>query len=196
MIITVMDTETTGLKHSSHEIIEIALISYVLSEEGERFVLKSFDSKVKPRHIERASPKALEINHYSESEWRDAPDILKVLPEIKEMIDKSDILIGQNLIFDLRFLSDAFEKNGLEIPKYPAYIDTKAMADVLRNSNRIKRSSMDYLCEHYKISFQGKAHSALADCERTIKVWDKLLEDCGDYDFYSYSDPYEVRYDR
>ncbi len=196
MIITVMDTETTGLKYSSHEIIEIALISYVISEDGERFVLRNFNSKIKPRHIERASPKALEINHYSEREWRDAPDILQVLPEIKEMIDKSDVLIGQNLIFDLRFLSDAFEKNGFEIPAYPAYIDTKAMADVLRRQNKIKRSSMDYLCEHYKISFQGRAHSALADCERTIKVWDKLLEDCGDYDFYSYSDPYEVRYDR
>jgi len=196
MIITVMDTETTGLKHSSHEIIEIALISYVISEGGERYVTKSFSTKVKPRHIERASPKALEINHYKESEWASAPDIANVLPIIKKYIDESDVMIGQNLIFDLRFVSDAFEKNGHEAPNYPAYIDTKAMADVLRRSNKIQRSSMDYLCEHYDINFAGKAHSAMTDCERTMKVWDKLLEDCGDYDFYSYSDPYEIRYER
>jgi DNA polymerase III epsilon subunit-like protein len=196
MIITVMDTETTGVKHSSHEIIEIALISYVISEAGERFVMKSFSTKVKPRHIERASPKALQMNHYSEAEWASAPDIANVLPIVKEMIEKSDVMIGQNLIFDLKFLSDAFEKNGHEIPEYPAYIDTKAMADVLKRQNKIKRSAMDYLCEHYNVQFSGKAHSALTDCERTMKVWDKLLEDCGDYDFYSYRDPYEARYDR
>lgn len=196
MIITVMDTETTGLKHSSHEIIEIALISYVIGENGERYVTKSFSTKVKPRHIERASPRALEINHYDEAEWATAPDIANVLPTIKKFIDESDIMIGQNLIFDLRFVSDAFEKNDLEAPKYPAYIDTKAMADVLRGSNKIERSSMDYLCKHYNIDFTGNAHSAMTDCERTMKVWDKLLEDCGDYDFYSYSDPYEFRYER
>ncbi len=196
MIITVLDTETTGLSPASHEIIEIALISYVIGENGERFITNQFSTKIKPQHIERASPKALEVNHYSEYDWRDAKEMSYALPIIKSMVDKSDALIGQNLIFDLRFLSDAFEKNGYEVPNYPAYIDTKAMADVLRGSNKIARSSMDYLCEHYNIKFSGKAHSALTDCQRTMMVWDKLLEDCGDYDFYSYSDPYEFRYDR
>ena len=196
MIITVIDTETTGLDKSKHEIIELAMISYVVSEGGERFVLKKFNTKVKPRHIETASPKALEVNHYKKEEWENAPDISEVLFEAKQIIENSQVLIGQNLIFDLRYLSDAFENNGYEVPDYPAYLDTKAMADVLRRQNKIKRSGMDYLCEHYNVKFSGKAHSALADCERTMKVWDKLVVDCGDYDFYSYSDPYEVRYDR
>jgi len=196
MIITVMDTETTGLSPASHEIIEIALISYVLSENGDRFITNQYSTKIKPRHIERASPKALEINHYNEHDWKGAVDISNALPIVKSIVSKSDVLIGQNLIFDLRFLSDAFEKEGYEIPDYPAYIDTKAMADTLRSSKKIKRSSMDYLCEHYNIKFSGKAHSALTDCQRTMMVWDKLLEDCGDYDFYSYSDPYQIRYDR
>ena len=51
MIITVFDTETTGLKRDQHEIIEVALVSYILSGEGERFVLKEFESKIKPRNI-------------------------------------------------------------------------------------------------------------------------------------------------
>ena len=196
MIITVIDTETTGLYRSKHEIIEIAMISYVIGENGERWVLKKFNTKVKPRHIETAHPKALKINHYNEEEWKDAPDISKVLFTVQQMIENSQVLIGQSLIFDLRYLSDAFKNNRYDIPDYPAYIDTKAMADVLKKQNKIKRSSMDYLCEHYNVYYEGKAHSAMADCERTMKVWDKLLEDCGDYDFYSYSDPYEVRYDR
>ena len=196
MIITVIDTETTGLDRTKHEIIEIAMISYLISNDGERFVLRQFDKKIKPRHIETASNMALAINHYSEEAWKDAVDISEVLPEIKRIIEDSQILLGQNLIFDLRYISDAFENNEYEIPNYPAYTDTKAMADVLRHAGKIKRSSMDYLCEHYDIKFSGRAHTALVDCERTMKVWDKLVEECEDYDFYSYSDPYEVNYDR
>ena len=196
MIITVIDTETTGLDRSKHEIIEIAMISYLISREGERFMLKKLNRKIKPRHIETASKMALSINHYSKEVWRNSVDISEVLPEIKKIIDESEILLGQNLIFDLRYISDAFKDNGCEVPDYPAYTDTKALADVLRRQGKIKRSSMDYLCEHYDIKFSGRAHSALVDCERTMKVWDRLIEDCGDYHFYSYSDPYEARYDR
>ena len=49
MIITVIDTETTGLDRSKHEVIEIAMISYVLSENGERFVLKKFNTRTEIR---------------------------------------------------------------------------------------------------------------------------------------------------
>lgn len=198
MILTVIDTETTGLDKSKHEIIEVALISYVISEDGERFITKKFETKIKPAHIETANPRALEINHYKESEWASAPSHREVMPEVKDMIEKSDLLIGQNLIFDLRFISDACENiygNDSEI-NFPPYIDTKAMADVLKKNGWIVKSGMDYLCEHYKINFEGKAHTALADCERTMQVWDKLVKDCGDYELYSYESPYDPRYDR
>tara|TARA_B100000674_G_scaffold459552_1_gene436830 strand:+ start:78 stop:674 length:597 start_codon:yes stop_codon:yes gene_type:complete len=198
MILTVIDTETTGLDKSMHEIIDIALISYVISENGERFVTNKFETKIKPQHIETASPVALEINHYKESEWVSAPSHRDVIPQVRNIIEKSDLLIGQNLIFDLRFIASASEKLYGEEDKiaFPPYIDTKAMADVLKKNGWIAKSGMDYLCEHYKISFEGKAHTALTDCERTMQVWDKLVKDCGDYELYSYESPYDPRYDR
>ena len=196
MIITVMDTETTGLDRKKHEIIEIALISYVVSEDGDRYVVKKFNSKVKPRHIETASARALEINHYNKEDWKDALDISEILPEIQEMIIRSDVMIGQNLIFDLRRLHDAYVWNHFDAPEYPPYVDTKAMADSLKEKNRLKKSGMDYLCEHYKVEFEGKAHSALADCERTMLVWDKLLEEGEDYELYCYEKPYEPHFRR
>ena len=73
MIITVLDTETTGLNRSEHEIIEIALISYIIAANGDKYVLKTFESKIKPGHIESASPEALKINGYSEEAWSSAP---------------------------------------------------------------------------------------------------------------------------
>ena len=45
MILTVLDTETTGLDADIHEIIQIATISYVVSAEGDRYVTKKFEKK-------------------------------------------------------------------------------------------------------------------------------------------------------
>ena len=197
MILTVIDTETTGLDSDNHEIIDIALISYVLSEDGDRYVVKKYNTKIKPQHIERASPRALEINHYKAEDYVAAPTHSEVLPSVRKQIENSDLLIGQNLIFDLQFIYNACKKIWGEDEElgFPPYIDTKAMADVLRRKNLIKKSGMDYLCEHYNISFNGLAHTALADCERTMKVFDRLLEECGDYQIYSYESPYDPRYE-
>ena len=197
MILTVIDTETTGLDSDNHEIIDIALISYVLSEDGDRYVVKKYNTKIKPQHIERASPRALEINHYKAEDYESAPSHSEVLPSVRKQIENSDLLIGQNLIFDLQFIYNACKKIWGEDEKlgFPPYIDTKAMADVLRRKNLIKKSGMDYLCEHYDINFTGLAHTALADCERTMKVFDRLLEECGDYQIYSYESPYDPRYE-
>ena len=51
MILTVIDTETTGLDSDVHEIIQIAAISYVVSGDGERFVLKSYEEKINPKQV-------------------------------------------------------------------------------------------------------------------------------------------------
>jgi len=197
MILTVIDTETTGLSKEVHEIIDIALISYVISEDGQRFVVKKYNSKIKPVHIETASPVALEINHYCEEDYIDAPSHREVLPEVRKIIENSNLLIGQNLIFDLQFISKACEKlyGDEDTVSFPPYIDTKAMADVLRKKKIIEKSGMDYLCEHYNVTFTGKAHTALTDCERTMSVFDELTKECGDYEIYSYESPYDPRYD-
>lgn len=191
MILTVIDTETTGLEPESQEIIEVAFISYVITNEGERLVTKRFESKIKPEQLHTASPKALEVNGYSDEEWLGAPPASSVLPHVCEAISKSSLLLGQNLIFDLRFIEKMCERHGIQMPEAPPYIDTKSMADVLKKNKIIRSSGMDYLCEHYKIQFEGRAHTALADCERTILAWDALRGDVQDYDLYTFDNPYE-----
>ena len=191
MILTVIDTETTGLDPDRQEIIEVAFISYVITNEGERLVTKRYESKIKPEHLHTASPKALEINGYSDEEWADAPSAKEILPVVCKAISKSSLLLGQNLIFDLRFLEKMCEKHGVEMPEPPPYIDTRSMADVLKESKIIRSSSMDNLCKHYAIKFEGRAHTALADCERTMMVWDVLRNDVQDYDLWTFDSPYE-----
>jgi len=192
MIITVLDTETTGLDRDKHEIIEIALISYLYDRDGNRYVMRKYEQKIKPEHIELANPRALEINGYTPDAWVDARPAAEVLAEVKVIVEDSDILLGQNLIFDLRFVNEMCQRLDMTAPKFPAYVDTKEIADRLVKANWLERSGMDYLVEHYGVQVEGRAHTALVDCERTMIIWDKLLEEVGeDYSLYTFEEPYE-----
>ena len=79
MILTVLDTETTGLDADIHEIIQIATISYVVSTEGDRYVTKKFEKKINPQQLHTASEKALEINGFSLEEWKGSSNALEVM---------------------------------------------------------------------------------------------------------------------
>lgn len=192
MILTVFDTETSGLDPDKHEVIEIALLTFIVDKNGSEHILKQYEQKIKPRQIHLASHRALEINGYTEESWKDSIDFQVAHGEICDIIAKSDILLGQNLIFDIRFLDEMCKRNSLKYPDYPAYIDTKSLADKLVRAEWIKKSGMDYLVEHYGVVTKGRAHTALADCWRTYEVWKKLMVDCGEeYELYTADNPYD-----
>lgn len=194
MILTVLDTETTGLDRDIHEIIQIATISYVVSGEGDRFVTKKFEKKINPQQLHTASEKALEINGFSLEEWNGSPNADEVMLEVKEIIEGSDILVGQNLIFDLNFIHEICHRNEIDPPNFPPYIDTKSIADRLVRANWLQRSGMDYLVEHYGVKVEGRAHTALVDCERTMLVFDELMRDVNeDYELFTFVEPYKIR---
>jgi DNA polymerase-3 subunit epsilon len=192
MILTVFDTETTGLDPDKHEILEVALLSFILDRDGNHYILKEYESKIRPEQIHLANPKALEINGYTEEAWAGAPSFKNVIEEVRSIVGKSDLLLGQNLIFDMRFVDEQCRRNNVECPDFPAYVDTKAIADKLVKAEWLKRSGMDYLVEHYGVKVKGRAHTAMVDCWRTFKVWEKLLKDSGEeYSLYTFDEPYE-----
>lgn len=189
MILSVIDTETTGLDLLDHEIIEIAIVQARV--DPKRITrLKRWSAKIKPRFIERASPIALKINGYSEEKWRDSMSQEHAIADIKSYIPTSDLLIGQNLIFDIRFINKMFNDNGEKLLLFPPYHDTKMMAEQLIFDGKLKRSSLDYLCEFYKIRDYGRPHTALADADRTLDVYKKLLKETEAVQF-SLNKPYD-----
>jgi DNA polymerase-3 subunit epsilon len=192
MILTVFDTETTGLDPDKHEILEAALLSLILDADGNYYVLKEREFKIKPEQLHLASSKALEINGYTDEAWKDARPFSEVMEEMRPIIEESDVFLGQNLIFDMRFVDECCRRHSVKCPEFPAYIDTKEMADKLVRSDWLKRSGMDYLVEHYAVQVEGRAHTALVDCWRTFKVWEKLLKDCGEeYNLHTFDEPYQ-----
>tara|TARA_X000000950_G_scaffold251949_1_gene313653 strand:- start:190 stop:780 length:591 start_codon:yes stop_codon:yes gene_type:complete len=194
MILTVLDTETTGLDSDIHEIIQIATISYVVSGDGDRYVTKKFEEKINPERLHTASERALQVNGFTVEEWKGSPNAIDVMPNVKEIIEKSDILVGQNLIFDLNFINEVCHRNSMEPPSFPPYIDTKSIADKLVRANWLQRSGMDYLVEHYDVKVEGRAHTALVDCERTMLVFDELMRDVNEeYEVFTFDNPYQRR---
>lgn len=173
MIITVLDTETTGLDLLQHEVIEVGIVQARV--DPTRIIRTAqWQAKVKPRYIERASPVALKINGYTNDAWAKAITPSDAIAHIKSYIQTSELLIGQNLIFDLRFINKLFLDHDEDLIEYPDYHDTKMMAEQLVRNGKLKSSSLDFLCKHFKIKNYGRAHTALADANRTLEVY-KIL---------------------
>jgi len=191
MKILVLDTETTGLDITKHEIIQIGFLFIDMVADNTYKILSESEIKIRPLHLETAEPAALAVNGFCVFDWKDTKTIDNYFNEIRDKIEYADVLLGQNLIFDLRFIKQAFENLDVTPPKFPPYMDTKWIATQLLNEGKLKSTSMDKMCKHFNIKFEGKAHTALVDCKRTLSVWEKLTEEVKDIPAFTFVSPYD-----
>lgn len=158
------DTETTHLSHHQGEVIQFGLI---LIKEGE--IIKKVERKIKPRHIETAHPKALEINGYNEEEWKEALDPVEAALELADLL-KDTLLIAHNAPFDIRHTFQFFLTNKVQfdISSLP-YIDTKVLAKQIFK-DQFKSYSLDNLRDSFGWS-KIAAHTALKDAEDCCRLF-------------------------
>jgi DNA polymerase III subunit alpha, Gram-positive type len=163
-----VDTETTGLNPSIHEVIEIGLVVVKgdTLEEIDRYY-----SKVAPDHIETADERALLINHYSWQGWQDAPQKEVVVAEIGRFFSEDHVLCGHNVEFDIAFIESMFKRCDLEPPKYAGIIDTKRVAKSLNVKSASYR--LGALCQKFGIE-QERAHCALDDVVANVELFRHL----------------------
>ena len=122
MCLVWMDTETTGLNPSIHEVIEVGI---VVVGGPDLIETDRYHSKVAPDHIETADERALLINHYSFNAWRDAPQKEVVAEAISKYFDAENVICGHNVEFDIAFIESMFRRCDMDMPKYAGIIDTK-----------------------------------------------------------------------
>ena len=160
-----VDTETTGLDHTKHEMLEIAI---VVIENGERTTI---ERNIKPTRIETAQPKALEVNGYSEEEWEEAEEWNKEMSlEFRDLI-RGAMIIGHNPMFDLRFIEAACTRFGVRLPLRPVF-DTKCAAYMLGHN----RLGMDKIREQDENMTKEGAHRALKDVEDCIYLFESVFD--------------------
>lgn len=158
----VVDTETTGLKVVSDEIIEIAAIRFRNFQPIEKFTLLLAPSKPIPERI-------TEINHITDEMVAGQPCFQQVAASLVDFIG-DDNIVGHNLPFDLKFIVH-YGANVTE--KKRKYFDT---LDLVRKTFRGEQSyKLQIVCGLLGVIYRN-GHRAENDAIATGLVFQKLAE--------------------
>ena len=167
----IADLETTGLDENDHEILEFGAIIYDPSTD---IILNEWEKKVAPQHIETASSYALKINGYNNNPKLYNGSLKSGLIKFNS-IARGCIMVGQNIPFDLKFLYKNMKDYSIRPEFERRFLDTMVLAWPVVHNTDIPGLSLEKLCDYFGISNVG-AHSALADCHRTLGVYRCLMK--------------------
>ena len=157
------DVETTGVIPGYNEVTELG---FVHEERG------NWSIRVRPRYMDRADPKALEISGYNEKDWVDAPVIVDVWDSICLFLENA-IIIGHNVAgFDLPMMRGEARMKGLSSDRISrSWEDTQGLAMTHLVPRGLKRVRLSSCCDYFGISNEGE-HHALEDALRCKQVYE------------------------
>ena len=165
--ILMLDVETTDVEvgEDRGELVEIAFADI----NGKPLL----ETKLLPRHIETANPKALEINGYDADVWaKEAVTFESIAQEVADHMT-GVVLIGQNPSFDLKFIMYELRRLGIDTRGVSYHsIDTATLV-YEHLTPPCGSISLDWACSALGISNKD-AHTAMADVNRCRKVYLKL----------------------
>lgn len=161
----VLDVETTGLDSANNEIIEVAILKYV---NGER--VDSFNTLIKP--YRKISKEITKINGITNEMVKSAPRLKDVIVKINSYISEAKYIVGYNVEFDMRFISAALGMNN-------QFIEEVNVIDVLefvrKHYSDLPSRKLEVMKDYFGI--QKASHRSATDCEITVDVWKKSLEE-------------------
>ncbi|WP_138268501.1 3'-5' exonuclease [Anaerofustis stercorihominis] len=173
----VIDIETTGLDSEYNEIIEIGALKIRATKISDEFSIL-----VKPQK-ETISEQIQELTGIDNEMIKDAANIKDAILKFNDFVGK-DILVGQNVNFDINFLYDNYEKN-------TNFYLSNDYVDLLKISRKISPEFENHKLETIlkKLNIQrDQKHRALSDCIDTYHCFEKyrniILEQYGDINMY------------
>ncbi len=164
-----VDVETTGLDPDVHEIVEIAIV-----EQHHDGRLTEWSSKVIPLHIERAHPRALEVNGYNDEDWAGAPTFAEIADEVHERL-RGRVMVGHNIHFDLSFIKNELGRCGVSPRIGYHFIDTIGLSFVWLAPQGLPNLRLDTIRERLDLSKVG-AHGALKDARDCRVVYNSFVQ--------------------
>lgn len=160
---TVIDIETTGLSPKWDEIIELGAIRY-----RDRKPVAEYDTLVKCSYP--LDSFITNLTGITNEMMEDAPLIADVIKDFYDFVG-NDIVIGNNVSFDINFIYDACIKY-LDTPFSNDHINTIRFSRKLFPELPSRR--LTYVCDALNIPTDG-AHRALRDCELTNEIYCRML---------------------
>lgn len=161
----VIDIETTGLDAENDSILEIGAIKIIGSNIVDKFSCLVKQEKSIPKHIvEMTGLTDAEVEHEG-IEIRDALNLYMSFV-------KGNMVLGYNVGFDLEFLKNACEKQGVDF----CISNSK---DILRTARKklddVKNFKLESVAEYFSLEYK-QMHRALADCELEYRIYLELNE--------------------
>jgi DNA polymerase III epsilon subunit-like protein len=180
------DTETTGLHPAQNDILTIGGVIEIDGHVKEEFYLE-----MQPFNYDTISPEALKVNKLTVDQIRKfmSPNMAyrTLVSKFDRFIDKYNradkfVCVGQNVGFDIGFLTQFFLKNG---NKYCGsyidyhYLDTMVLLNTLRYKNilKLENCKLETACKYFDIPIE--AHNALSDIKATRSLFKKLIQYIG-----------------
>jgi DNA polymerase-3 subunit epsilon len=163
-----IDTETTGLDHERHEIIDLWARRVRFDDLS---LVAEAGGLIQPLHIRTADRRALDVNRYSQERWdAEAGSFLTVWLEVEPVMAGATV-VGSNPRFDLDFLDAELRRRGLRLPLFRHPIDTCSLAHPLGRRGVVCSAALGVLVEALGVVVDASAHSAKGDVLRSVEVY-------------------------
>lgn len=147
----VIDTETTGLTEQD-EVIEFSAVG----PDGSTV----YSTRIKPSRI-CEWPDAEKVNHIAPADLASERTAAELKDEIESLLASARTIVGYNLPFDLRLLS----QSGIRIPSSVKTLDVMPLA----TSYFGRRTSLGNVTARFGYSFgEGERHSSAGDAKATL----------------------------
>lgn len=192
-LLCAIDTETTGLDCTMHEMIQIAIVPLDNNIEPIR-TIPPFYIEIKPEHPERITKEAMSVNMIDMAKICDrGHDRIKAIDLLESWIDKLGLSytkygnrrkivpLGQNYQFDRGFISAWLGHKMYEELFHYHYRDTMIAANFINDRAAFMaepvpfvKTNLQWLAQKLNIQ-TDKAHDALQDCLTCAGVYKKLL---------------------
>lgn len=165
-----MDLEFTGLE-MRHEILQIAAI--VVTQPDFKIV-REWEAKTKPEHLDQADPESIKIVGYTDEKWKDAIPLRQALEEFNA-IAKDGVLVGYNPVMDFLFLQKAMAGLGMKPAFHWQVVDVMSMVWKDLYGQPLTEYRMSEITKYFGIK-NDKHHDALEDARMTYEIFMKLTE--------------------
>lgn len=172
LIVTPIDTETTGLCEPEHRIIELY---YSHWDFGTRQRLSTYHQRIDPKRS--ITPDAQRVHGISVTDLIGKPDWESLAPAIHADLSRSSLLVAHNAEFDYNFLNMEFQRVGLPALTVPYFC---TMMEGVWATPHGKKPNLEELCWALSLPYDKKsAHSAVYDVEiLTECLWKGIAWEC------------------
>jgi DNA polymerase III subunit epsilon len=168
-----IDVETTGARIGFHEIIDIGVIRTSADAKNIRF---EWHHRIAPRHPERITPFARELNGFSVEKWTTELPSREFWQEFVTRVSGA-VPVCHNPSFERAFISLAAATHGItELGLDHHWIGTESLSWPLVKSRSLSRFSLEFLCTYLGLEAESKPHTSLGGADACLRTYRCLMD--------------------